>query len=487
MIKLLDIRICITICCLSTIISCSNQKLYKDAYCIQNVHIIDPLRGSIPDQTIIIRDDAIEQIFASGEITLHPNNTIIDGTGKYIIPGLWDSHVHFAYMEHLADRMLDLFFCYGITSIRDIGGRIEFVKQWKDLAMTDPTRYPRVKIAGPLLDGMPNVYDGSRPQNPPLSVGLKDVAAVDQMIDSLIAQGVDLLKAYEMLTPAQFKQIIERAKAQNLKVTGHVPLSMDVISASNAGMNSMEHLRNLELSCASNAEELLAQRLTMLEAGRDDTGAALRTRLHAAQRQTAIDNYDENVADNVLTKLSENDTWQIPTLALNTAYVKMPFVDDDFQTSFKYLPDSTEIAWKEGIEAFSQRTLTDFNITYSDWMNDMVKNIHDHDIPIMAGTDCPIFFLTPGLSLHLEMETLVNAGLEPLEVLKTATYNPALYFNMEDQLGSINEGMIADLLILNANPLDDISNTTKIESIFKNGVYHSRATIDERLEALDRM
>ncbi len=196
-------------------------------------------------------------------------------------------------MEDLAPSMFYLFLGYGITSVRDTGGKMDFVKMWKDKALANPSDAPRVMIAGPLLDGMPNVYDGSSPERPPLSVGLATVEAAVNKVNELDSLGVDLLKAYEMLTPEQFAIIAKMAKEKGLKVTGHVPLSMDVISASNLGLSSMEHMRNLELSCASNADELLQQRLQLLEAEKDSAGGVLRSKLHNLQREMAVKNYDD--------------------------------------------------------------------------------------------------------------------------------------------------------------------------------------------------
>ena len=133
--------------------------------------------------------------------------------------------------------MFDLFIAYGITSVRDIGGEIGFVKELKEMALSNPTTAPRVMIAGPLLDGLPNVYDGSSVGRPPISVGLENVDAVIEQVNQLDSLGVDLLKAYEMLSPDQFVAITRLAREKGLKVTGHVPLSMDAISASNAGLN----------------------------------------------------------------------------------------------------------------------------------------------------------------------------------------------------------------------------------------------------------
>lgn len=246
----------------------------------------------------------------------------------------------------------------------------------------------------------------------------------------------------------------------------------------------MEHMRNLELSCARNSDELLAQRQLMLATGKDDLGGILRMRIHQAQRQTAIKNYDEARTDSVLAVLASNQTWQVPTMALNTAFVGRPYLRPEWQTTFSYLPDTIEEMWLKSTEEINQRPIPPFNQDYADWMFHIIKKIHDAEIGMMAGTDCPIFFLTPGRSLHEELALLVKAGLSPLEVLKTATLNPAKYFNMEDQLGTIEENKLADLVILNANPLADINNTLAIDGVIKQGNYLDREQLDQRLTAL---
>lgn len=467
------------------LMSCQNRTpTYKNALCIVNISVVDPIKGQLNDQKVIIQDGKITYVGPNDKFNSH-DSQIVNGSGKFLIPGLWDAHVHFAYMEELAPSMLDLFLAYGITSVRDTGGKIDWVKKWQIEAQNKQTDAPRVMIAGPLLDGIPNVYDGSAPSRPPLSVGLNSTEEIDAQIDILDSVGVDLLKAYEMLTPEQFEHILTIAKSKELPVTGHVPLSMDVISASNMGLNSMEHLRNLELSCASNADELLAQRIHLLHEGRNDPGGILRSRLHRAQQQNAIENYDTLQAQKVLNALAKNDTWQIPTLVLNTNMSRRPFLQSEWKEQFSYLPDSVEQKWNTSITAFGERDITDFQNTYTDWKMNMVHDIHQTGIPIMAGTDCPIFFLTPGHSLHEELKILEEAGLEPLEVLKTATLNPAKYFKMENELGTISSGKWADLLILNSNPLETIANTMDIDAVIKQGKYHSRKDLDAIFEKLD--
>ena len=464
---------------------CPTPDIYfTDALCIDNISIIDPELGLIQHQTVIIKEGKILQVLSSDGVNLSSKNRIIDGTDKFLIPGLWDAHVHFAYLEELAPRMFDLFLAYGITSVRDTGGEINFTNAWKKKSLKNPTSSPRVMIAGPLLDGMPNVYDGSDHEHPPLSVGLATISDVRNKVNELDSMGVDLLKAYEMLTPDQFEEIMRLAKEKGLNVTGHVPLSMDVISASNAGLKSMEHMRNLELSCANNSDELLAQRQEILALGKQDIGGILRSKIHALQRPLAIANYDPQRAQEVLDVLAKNETWQIPTLALATGFTERPFASSEWQETFKYLPEAIQLSWKKEIDELMADIPTPFNEKYTQWLTNMVGQVHRNGIEIMAGTDCPIFYLTPGRSLHEELEVLVKAGLSPLEALQTATTNPAKYFNLQNELGAVKETMWADLLILDENPLSDIRNTQRINAVIKQGHYMGRSDLDKMLEKL---
>lgn len=457
---------------------------FEDALCIENISTIDPVDGLKEHQTIIIKEGKIFQISPSDDLQLSRKNTIVDGSDKFLMPGLWDAHVHFSYLEELAPSMLDLFLVNGITSVRDTGGEFEFVNKWRKKSLANPTTSPRVMMAGPLLDGNPNVYDGSDPGHPELSVGLNTVEDVIKKVNELDGLGVDFLKAYEMLSPEQFKMITQLAKEKGLKVTGHVPLSMDVISASNAGLNSMEHLRNLELSCASNADELLLQRQQLLIKDKSELGGVLRSKIHQQQRSIAIKNFDSKKADEILAVLAKNETWQIPTLTLSTSFASRHFESPNWQDGFKYLPTSLEKDWKASIEEIKSTEVSDFDIEYAQWMLDMTRRIHDAGIEIMAGTDCPIFFLTPGQSLHKELERLVSAGLSPIEAIKSATLNPAQYFNLENELGMIQTNYWADLVILDANPLEDITNTTKINAVIKEGNLISRDELDQILARL---
>ena len=466
--------------------ACQQAKVhFEEALCIENISVIDPELGLLENQTVVINAGKIHKVVPTVELPLAPDNQIIDGTGKFIIPGLWDTHVHFAFVEDLAPSMFDMFIAYGVTSVRDIGGEYGFVSNMKQMALANPTDVPRVMIAGPLLDGMPNVYDGSSVGRPPISAGHGSVEDIIKTVNQLDSMGVDLLKAYEMLTPEQFEAITRLGKEKGLKVTGHIPLSMDVISASNAGLNSIEHLKNIEMSCASNAEELLKMRREMLASGKDQLGGILRTSIHQAIIPLALDNYDEPTAKEVIRVLAENETWQVPTLAINIGSTRRFYASEEWKDSYKYLPDSIEKAWSERVDQMMSKGPSQLNLKFSEWKMMIMGKIHQAGIDIMAGTDTPVSYLTPGLSLHQELALLVEAGLSPLDAIKSATLNPARYFNLENELGSIKENMWADMVILEANPLENINHTKRIYAVIKQGKYFQRNELDEKLERLD--
>lgn len=195
-------------------------------------------------------------------------------------------------------------------------------------------------------------------------------------------------------------------------------------------------------------------------------------------------NYDEERANEVLRVLAENETWQIPTLALNTRSVEKFYIDAEWQETFALLPDSIEQEWIASAEENALTEVSGFQQEYGEWLSNMVGKINEAGIEIMAGTDTPIGLLTPGRSLHYELAVMVDAGLSPMEALKTATLNPARYFEMEDELGTIDEGKWADLIILDANPLEDIRNTQSINTVIREGKVYDREALDGMIEDL---
>lgn len=464
------------------IIACSNEGLFfEDAYVIENVGIIDPIDGLELNMSVVIKENKILDIFKTREIVLSPKNKVHKGTNKFIIPGLWDSHIHFAFEKDLATSMPNLFLYHGITSLRDTGGEFDFVNKFKQEAISNPKTKSRVKIAGPLIDGKFNVYDGSNIYFPKLSIQNIDNNQLERNVRLLIDKKVDFLKAYEMLSPAQFKILSNLAKENNLKLTGHVPLSMSVIEASNLGLNSMEHLRNLELSMTEMSEKLFQERKNLLLNKSSIKGSELRSLIHSKQRMKSINDLDSIKINNVIDALIKNDVWQIPTLILYKNFANKTFKNPDYLQFLNLLPEERKEVWIKKINAIDNVINKDV-VEYTVWSKKMVDFMHDRGISFMAGTDTPIGFLIPGLSLHQEIQELYESGLSELEAIQTATINPAKYFNLENSLGRIKSGFIADLIILDKNPLESISNTKSIHAVIKEGHLMNRSYLDSLMK-----
>ena len=460
------------------IIGCSNQvTISEDSYVIKNISIIDPIDGLQSNKHVVITNDIITMILNDDNEIIAKDDNIIDATGKFLIPGLWDAHIHFSFDTSLAPYMPGLFIAHGITSVRDTGGPIDFVVKMKNLSLMDQTNNPNVYIAGPLIDGTPNVYNNSSPSFPLLSIENNDTIEIESNVLGLVDKDVDFLKAYEMLNENQFLALMGIAKKRNLNVTGHIPLSMTLFSAINSGLNGMEHLRNFELSIASNSEKLFKDRLELLENPNNLPGSTLRSLIHKEQRMRAIDSIDINKFEEAANLLVSKNVWQTPTLFLYRNFSQKIFKNPSFILELNKLPNQVKQKWIK--EITETDTIVDKNgLRYSKWLESMVGKLHKKNVPFMAGTDTPIGYLIPGRSLHIELEVLVESGFSNLEAIKAATINPATFLGLEDKVGRIKIGHTADLVILNSNPLDKITNTQDISAVIKKGRLLPKKSLD---------
>jgi hypothetical protein len=437
---------------------------------ITHVTVIDAVNGVRGNQTVVFDGDRIVSV---GPSTQGPRAAAaIDGSGKYLIPGLWDAHVHLTYDDELTTGMPHLFLYYGVTSVRDTGGLLHEIKPVVAAMRSPGAVAPRVYFSGPLLDGNHVVYGGgSRPEigvaNPTVEQARRNVAA-------LKAQGVDFIKIYELVSPEVFDALVEAAGEADLPIASHVPLSM---RASQAGprADSVEHLRNVELDCASNADELLSARREMLSSPEIESAYELRSAILASQRPTAIAMHDEPRCAQVLGAL--RSTLQVPTARLSTLRERPPTEREDWEEAFARLPVAVRERWM-GVLARFQGASGPTDDRFAVWALEMIARMHAHDVPVGAGTDTPIGFAIPGYSLQNELVTLVRAGLSPLEALRSATVRPAEFFGLENEMGSISPGMKADMVLLLANPFDDIENVRRIDSVVSKGVIFSRSELD---------
>ena len=426
---------------------------------ITNVTVIDAVDGRRSGQTVLINGNEI--------VAVQPASTpvdaagVIDGSGKFLIPGLWDFHVHLTYEEGLQDAMPALFASYGITSVRDTGGLLDAVLPVVETMRADPMA-PRVFFAGPLLDGEFVVYDGDG--RPEIGTSVPTLEAARQTVQALYDQGASFIKIYEMVSPEVFVALVDAAEELGMPIDSHVPLSM---RASLAGpqVDSIEHLRNIEMDCAANAPELLAIRRQRLENPDGLSGAELRASLHAEQRLPAVTNYHEGQCDRTIAALDE--TVMVPTLRLNSFNLTPAWERDGWEDALSRLPEDMATQWRSQAQERSAQPTGD--TTFAQWSLFLTERMYEAGVPIGAGTDTPINLSVPGFSLHSELEMLVHAGLTPLDAIGAATIEPARYFSLENEMGRITPGHAADLVLLDADPEADIANTRSINSVIMRG------------------
>jgi len=435
---------------------------------IENITLIDAKNGTRTNQTVSIENGVIQSI-GSAKLDME-DSQIIDGEGKYLIPGLWDAHVHLTFIPEIDhETHFKLYLKNGVTSIRDTGAILSKLQPSLNFIEENPNTTPRLFYAGPLIDGADRVYKGMEPGFPNLSIGIDETSNISEVVDGLLKEGVTFLKSYEMLTRETYLELLKVAGQNGLRVTGHVPLSIDLEEAIEAGLGGMQHVRNMDLACAKDADNLLDDRQVSLENEASIAGSALRTHIHSSQRYYAIDNTDDERCLRIIMKLSEYGVFQTPTLTINTFDSRRFYADPKWRETYQELPEAAENNWMQGSLKLANIEVTENAKKFDAWSLSLVNKMHQEGVKIIAGTDTPIGYLTPGYSLHKELELLSEAGLSNMDVLRSATITPAEFFGMENQMGTIEVGKLADLVILDKNPLMSISNTQSIHRVIVKG------------------
>ena len=435
---------------------------------IENITLIDAKNGTRTNQTVSIQNGVIQSI-GSAKLDME-DSQIINGEGKYLIPGLWDAHVHLTFIPEIDhETHFKLYLKNGVTSIRDTGAILSKLQPSLNFIEENPNTTPRLFYAGPLIDGADRVYKGMEPGFPNLSIGIDETSNIPEVVDGLLKEGVTFLKSYEMLTRETYLELLKVAGQNGLRVTGHVPLSIDLEEAIEAGLGGMQHVRNMDLACAKDADNLLDDRQVSLENEASIAGSALRTHIHSSQRYYAIDNTDDERCLRIIMKLSEYGVFQTPTLTINTFDSRRFYADPKWRETYQDLPEAAENNWMQGSLKLANIDVTENAKKFDAWSLSLVNKMHQEGVKIIAGTDTPIGYLTPGYSLHKELELLSEAGLSNMDVLRSATITPAEFFGMENQMGTIEVGKLADLVILDKNPLISISNTQSIHRVIVKG------------------
>jgi imidazolonepropionase-like amidohydrolase len=436
---------------------------------LTHVTVIDG-SGAPPrrDMTVVIIGNRISQIDATNKIVGSQNSKIIDATGKYLIPGLWDMHVH-----PDDKRDLSLLIANGVTGIRIMWGSAAR-SGWRKDREDGRLLAPYMEIASPLIDGPKPFWPGS--------VSVSSEAEARAAVDKAKAQGADFVKVYTFLPREEFFAIADEAKKQGIPFAGHVPMSVSAQEASNAGMKSIEHLTGLMQACSTRSEELNKAAEADLEEHLSTEERLFEgTRVHALRSQM-FETYSSAKASGLFDVFKRNGTWQTPTLTLLRMFSSMHDTAFTNDPRLRFVGVRERQSWDPAIvskESVAENTALSKNEFQKDLQ--LVGAMQKAGVGILAGTDTGNPYCIPGFSLHDELQLLVRAGLTPLEALQAATLNPARFLGKENDFGSLRVGKIANLVLLEADPLDDIENTTKIAAVILYGQFLGRSTLDEML------
>ena len=449
------------------------------SYAIDNVNVVDVATGTIlAGQRVVITGSRISALGGAPGVAVPPNAVRIDGSGKYLIPGMWDMHVHVTGSPTTA-HMLGLFLANGITGVRDMGSSIDGLLSLRPQIDSGRVLLPRVIGSGVLVDGKPIVYQGIT-----WAVTTPDEAR--KAVDSLARRGVNFIKAYEMLRPEVYTALAAQARLRGLPYAGHLPLMVSAEDAVRAGHKSFEHLRGLEIACSSKADSLRGVAANMIEQGKDSAGMRVRSSIHGALRPRAYETYDATRCSALIQQMAQAGTWQTPNIVLASQVAFRHDTTTFFQRWVQYLPAGQREGYRRTPEppptTDRARAAAAQAMQRAEWFLRTTKQLHDAGVRVLPGSDFPNPVMIPGASLHEELVLLVRAGLTPAEALRSATQNPPIYFGMTDSLGTIAQGKTADLVLLEANPLADIRNVSRVHSVWRSGRYLSRGAIDLMLE-----
>lgn len=434
---------------------------------IVHAAVIDVRAGAaIPDQTVLVRDGRIRAVGDDGTVPLPRGTRVIDGRGRYVMPALWDMHTHVLAVSPLLD--LPLYVAYGVTNVRDMQGCpkpgdpfvacAEEKRRWTAEAVAGTRVGPRIVATtswmanGPgmvrRLGDVPAYFDTATPEQARAFV-------------RHFAGKAEAIKVYDRLPRDAYFALAGEARKLGMDVVGHRPRAVSAIEAA-AHQKSIEHARFL-----------LHESFPGSAALRAATGQAWRE-----DRRRMLAEHDPAMAQAIFAAMRQHGTWYVPThlTRWSDAYADDPSVRED--PLLRFVHPLIQRQWLEDIDELlaedpSPAAREDYRRFYRKGL-ELTGAAHGAGVKILAGTD----YIAAGADLHRELQQLSRAGLPPAAVLRAATLSPAEYFALERQYGTVEEGKVADLLVLRANPLADVRNTTSIEAVVFNGNVYDRAALD---------
>src|SRR5438270_1640723 len=432
---------------------------------IAHAIVIDPGTSSVrKDQAVVISGDHIISVSDSATFHAPKNARVIYVTGQYLIPGLWDMHVHSAFGDWFPggrDIILPLFIANGVTGVRDMGGDLPVLSKWRSQIVHGQIVGPSMVISGPMLDGY--LPDGKLrfPSSVPVTTPASAVAAVDQ----LKKQGVDFIKVQSVISHDAYLAAAAEAHKQGLPIVGHVPDRVRIKEVVEAGQKIIEQLMDILEGCSTDEEKIIK--------GEGNLKLLLTTQ-------------DQQRCDALAQLLAHSHTWQVPTLAWQRGGTFLDQLDWKHQPLDKYVPAYwRHVTWRRFNDQMMPDLLHDPLPLRQDYFArnlQMVGALHHAGVLFLAGTDtAPGIYVMPGFSLHDELANFVEASFTPMEALQTATSNPAKFLGTEANSGSVEPGKIADLVLLRGNAIEDIQKARKIELVVAAGRLFDRAALDQLL------
>jgi imidazolonepropionase-like amidohydrolase len=417
---------------------------------IENVTVI-PMDSErvLEGYTVVIENGRITDMGAYGEVEVPVNSHVVDAEGKFLIPGLSDMHAHIWG----AENDLLLYLANGVTTIRTMGSEPSVILEWRD-EIRDGTRVgPHMWAWWPAIeDTLSPFADSEWMEVWSLDGGVRFVHTPEEaeaLVAELAALGVDGIKSHGITSSEVYMALLESANEHGLLFDSHIPLDT---------LDCWDCFREYESPALAHLEELIKLKRTSDE----------------DLRQIAQD-----VADDGL--------WVTTTLYLMHSIAEQAA---DLEGALAATPESiyvhpnvfTEYGWALETNWYSYTGSEPNFPNYLASQNKLLPMLNEAGVMLMSGTDTALAYLVPGFSLHQELEVMVDVGLSPYDVLRTSTYNPALFLGELDEFGTIEEGKRADLVLLDANPLEDIANTRQIAGVLVNGSYYDRSDLDLMLD-----
>jgi imidazolonepropionase-like amidohydrolase len=436
---------------------------------IEDVTVIDTETGTeAQHRTVKILGGRISAVVAARTAKASSGARTVEASGKFLIPGLWDMHVHGNNQPWFAD-FFPLYLANGVTGIREMFGPPNAGQFRADLTARHIDA-PRIYLASPIVDGYPPVW--------PKSISVKTPAEARQAVDEQVRNGADFIKIYGMLSRDEYFAIIDEAKKKHIDVEGHVPRSISIWEATAAKQKSIEHLNGIGLGCSAREEELWPKVVAAKSA--EEVGRLV---VEAAR------SYDDDKCRRLFAEFKRNNSWPVPTLTVSRSFALLndPKFTKDERT--KYFGGEAR-RWLVADDDFRLKGKSDeyFKLQreYFAFDERLVGELFRAGVPMLAGTDVGNPYCFPGFSLHDELAMRVEAGVSPLAALQAATRNAALFMGAADKYGSVKPGMVADLVLLDADPLVDIHNTARISAVFLGGKVFDRAALDGLLSQAEK-